>query len=71
MINRSCTEYDNFFSNIVKNQDIEFEAINEFDYEDINYIYYSDNEENHGKIYCAEDGKYHDIEDAWMYDGSC
>lgn len=40
--------------------------------EEINNSYASDFDftKAEGMIYCSEDGKYHDAEDAWMYDGS-
>ena len=74
IINRNDVRYDEFFRTVIDEEPIfhetPFFTKQEVEYEE-DYYYESFYEDNEGKIYCAEDGKYHDIEDAWMYDGSC
>lgn len=43
----------------------------ETNYEDDLDNFYNYEEDTSCMVYCSEDGRYHDAEDAWMYDGSC
>lgn len=43
----------------------------EIDTTEDNYNFSNYEDDISGMIYCSGDGRYHDAEDAWMYDGSC